>query len=796
MNKQRKNTDIKHLMMTVLRYSNSTLYRKSIEDKIVASSFWISGYCNKYRNNLIIFCFFVLFFISRTGFAQSCFTVLDQETNTPIAYASVYYPDVKTGCITDTAGQFTVNFTTPQIWIQISALGYQTFLDNISLLENHRIIYLQPSVHELQELVVSDNSSRLQGENVMNVEKLNIKSGVIQGISLADKLTSIAGIDNLSTGAGIGKPVIRGLSGNRIAVFTQGMRLENQQWGDEHGLGLDESGFEQVEIIKGPASLLYGSDALGGVLYFVDERYAKNNSIESVINSEFNSNTKGFRNSGTFKLSKSHLHLNLFGGYTTHTDYKDGNDSFVHNSRFNTGNFKGMLGYTGEKFMTSLKYGFLNEKYGLTELHHEEEEQSYEEEEIHHDGYRPIMPFQNLKTHIISSENTFFFDNGSTLKMDAGYIYNNRKEFEDEHLEETEAHHHEDAALNMNLNTFSYNIKWHSRRREKCWTLIAGSQGMFQNDINRGKEILIPDAKTLDFGVFAMTNFNYSRKAYWQMGLRFDTRHISSEEFENQYYSFTFSTGVYQPVTEALSFRTNFSSGFRVPNMYELLSNGIHHGVNRYEAGNRHLKTENSYQIDASLNYHTKHLEMFVNPYFNYIRNFIYLQPTDRKTDNRQVYEYVQADACLYGGETGFHLHPHPLDWLHIENSYNATFGQDTHHNYLALMPSQKITTMISAIFAFKKTVREFSLYVQNQYSFAQNLVAVEETSTPAYNLFNVGIALEWNIKRQKLLLNLAVNNILNEVYYDHLSRYKAENIYNRGRNANVKISIPLEWIK
>ena len=728
-------------------------------------------------------CLLVLFFTRQmTGFAQTQVRVLDRENNMPVSYASVYYPDTKTGTLTDTLGQFKVNFSMPQVLVQISVIGYQTFLDRINLNESEQVIYLQPSMHELQEVIVSGNTSRLQGENVLSVEKLSINNGSAQGISLADKLASIAGIDNLSTGAGIGKPVIRGLSGNRIAIFSQGIRLENQQWGYEHGLGLEEHGYEQVEIIKGPASLLYGSDALGGVLYFVDERYAKNNSIETAVNTEFNSNSLGFRNNGSFKLSKNHLHLNLFGGYTTHTDYKDGNNNFVENSRFNTGNLKTALGYTGNKFTTSLKYSFLNEKYGLTEAEEHEDE---EQDETYKNGRKPFMPYQDLTTHLVSSENTFFFDNVSKLKIDAGYVFNNRKEFEHEHHKTEDEH--EEAALNMNLHTFSYNARWYSPRWNERWTQTTGSQGMVQSNSNSGEEILIPDANTYDFGIFAMTDFHYAKKAYWQFGLRFDTRYITSETFDKQYYSFNFSTGIYQPVAENVSFRLNLSSGFRAPNMYELLSNGIHHGTNRYEIGNRELKTENSYQIDASLNYNVKHIEFFINPYFNYIRNYIYLQPTADRIDNIPVFNYMQNDAFLYGGETGFHLHPHPFDWLHIEGSYSNTFGQDTQHNYLALMPSQKINAMISANFYFKKTVEKFSVYLQNQYSFAQNRIADNETSTPGYNLLNAGVMFEFGVKSQPIQLNISANNILNEAYYDHLSRYKINEIYNMGRSFNVK---------
>jgi iron complex outermembrane receptor protein len=516
--------------------------------------------------------------------------------------------------------------------------------------------------------------------------------------------------------------------------------------------------------------LLYGSDALGGVLYFVGERYAQANSVEGTVNSEFSGNSLGFKNNGTFKLSKNRFHWNLFGGYVTHADYADGNGYFVPNSRFNTSNLKTGLGYTGEKYNTSLKYSYLNEKYGLTET-------DESEGEAYQNGRTPALPFQDLNTHIISSENTYFFENDSKLKIDAGYVFNNRKEFEDA----------DEAALNMNLHTVSYNAGWYSPMWNERWTLTAGSQGMAQINVDRGEEILIPDAQTTDFGLFAVSNFHYSQKAYWQAGIRFDTRHISSESFENQYHSFNFSTGIYQPVMENLSFRINLSSGFRAPNMYELLTDGIHHGTNRYETGNRDLKTENSYQIDASLNYKSLHFELFANPYFNYILNYIGLNPSNEMIDNLPVFNYIQQDACLYGGEAGFHFHPHPLDWLHIEGAYSNTFGQNKQHNPLALTPSQKLNMMISASLKLKKAVEKISIYVQNKYSFAQNRVAAAETATPAYNLLNAGFSIE----TKYLIANLAINNVLNKVYYDHLSRYKIDGIYNAGRNFNVKITIP-----
>ncbi|MDR1878794.1 MAG: TonB-dependent receptor, partial [Bacteroidales bacterium] len=634
---------------------------------------FISGYCPKCMQTLkLLCCLFLLSWLPLSVFSQHRITILDKETKQAIPSAGVYFPDLKTSAVTDTNGSFVVNYGNQSVLMQVSCVGYKTFLDRL-VPQDNAIIYLNPSYFDLQEVVISGNSSKLQGENVSNVEKMSLVNNTeTHGLSLAEKLSGIAGLGNFSTGSGIGKPVIRGLSGNRIAVFSQGVRIENQQWGDEHGLGLDENGYEQVEIIKGPASLLYGSDALGGVLYFMDERYAKENSIEALLSSEYHTNTNGWRNTGKFRLSKDRWHWNLFGGYTTHQDYKDGNSVFIPNTRFRTGDLKTSIGYTGNNFITSLKYGFLNEQYGLYEG--EEDEDEDEDEESAGSKRKPMYPYQGLTTHLLSSENTFFLKNNSRLKLNVGYVFNNRKEYE----EESETG---EAVLNMNLSTLSYDVKWYSSKWQEKWMLIAGSQGMYQTNKNRGEEYLIPDALTFDMGLFVMSDYYYASNSYWQIGLRADGRHIKGEQhgseeeegyfpfFAETYPAFNFSTGIYQQFQKGLSLRVNISSGYRSPNMFELLSDGVHEGTNRYETGNADMKAENSYQADISFAYEGKYLELFINPYFSYIRKYIYLQPAGEEIDSMPAFYYTQTDAFLYGGEAGFHVHP--LKWLHLEGSYS-----------------------------------------------------------------------------------------------------------------------------
>ncbi len=730
--------------------------------------------------------FVVLFCMAQLHiYAQYQLNVKDKETNRSLPYVDVYFPDTKTGITTDEDGNFSIHTKQKSILVQISLSGYESYLQTINL-STTTTIFLNPSEHILTELVVSVSSSKLQNENVVNVKSLNLFDNPdLQGISLAQQLSGMPGISNFSTGSGIGKPVIRGLSGNRIAVFSQGVRVENQQWGDEHGLGLDKNGYRQVEIIKGPASLLYGSDALGGVLYFVDDWYAKNNSLEGTLNSEYNTNTNGWRNTGGLKISKGKLHWNLLGGYTTHKDYRDGDNDLVENSRFNTSDFKTVLGYTGNKFTTSLKYNFLNEKYGLVEA--EERNESYS------NGRKPNFPYQDLTTHLVSSENLYFFDNNSKLNLTLGYIFNNRKEFEEENPQN-------EADLNMNLSTLSYNAKWSSAEKNNGWSWIAGSQSMYQTNRNNGEEMLIPDATTIDWGIYATTDFHYTPHSYWQLGMRFDQRNINGEghgdegtdeyfpSFDKTYSAVNFSTGIYQKLSKLFSLRASLSSGFRSPNMFELLSDGVHEGTNRYEIGNPDLKTENSYQIDISLESKTTHWEFFVNPYYNYIRNYIFLQPSGEVKEDLPVYYYTQSDAYLFGGEAGFHFHPHPLDWIHIEASYSTTYGQDTGGNDLPLMPSSKINASVNGNFPIKKKLDNLLVFLQYQYSFKQPHIANYEISTPSYSLLNAGVRLGF----KHFSFDVNVNNVFDKLYYDHLSRYKNEGIYNMGRNFIFKLNIPV----
>lgn len=720
-----------------------------------------------------------------------------EDSKSPLDQVSVYLPQLEKGGVTEKNGEFVLNNLPVGTYkIVASFMGYQTYSSEIILTEgmNTLEIVLSPSAIEMEEVIVSTPFHKLQRENVMKVEQAAVESLRKMGaITLSDGITNIPGVESVSTGLGIGKPVIRGLSSNRVLVYSQSIRLENQQFGDEHGLGVSAAGIESVEVIKGPASLLYGSDALGGVLYLNPEQFANVNSDEGDINLNYFTNTHGIDANAGFKTSGDKFKFLVRGAYTSHADYKTGNDLRVTNSRFNEFDLKTALGYQFGKFKTELRYNLNSSDLGISE-----------EIGIQNLGRTPISPYQEINNHILSSKNDLFFNN-SSLRVTLGYIYNSRKEFEEEEDEELPVDNSTDMkpALDMKLSTFSYNVQYNLPSLGRLQT-IAGLQGMSQNNKNFGEEVLIPDAITNDIGVLATSHIHFE-KSDIQLGIRFDNRSIKGEEngivdeegyiaeLDRNFNSFNAAVGYRIDFLKNFIGRINLASGFRAPNLAELTSNGIHEGTNRFEIGNPNLKNENNLQTDIALEYSSQHFEFFANGFYNTIRDYIFIEPNGEFVDNNPVYNYIQQDANLYGGEIGFHFHPHPLDWLHVQSSFESVIGQLDNDDYLPLIPANKLSNTIRLEFNNShKWITNGYVFITLNTIFDQNKVAAFETSTEGYNLLNAGFGTSLKIFKQDVDLVVTALNILNKDYISHLSRLKVDDISNIGRNINLGLSIPL----
>ncbi|RPE00876.1 TonB-dependent receptor [Aureibaculum marinum] len=727
----------------------------------------------------------------------------------PLVGADIYAPGLHKGTVTNIDGNYIFkNLPKGKVKIVFGYFGYISQSKTLDISEKETVldITLEESVFKMDEIILSTPFHRLQSENVMKVDRKTVQQLQQTGaLSLVQGISNISGVSQISTGSGIGKPVIRGLSGNRVLVYAQGVRLENQQFGSEHGLGLNDSGVESVEVIKGPASLLYGSDALGGVLYFNPEKYANENTTKAIVNQKYFTNTLGSNTSITLKSSAENVKFITSMAYNTHRDYKIPNGDRVTNSRFYEFDAKAALGFDFKNFTSDNRFNVNTLTVGLTD---EIGNQST--------NFIPQNPYQKIDNYIVSSHNHIYF-NDSNIDFHFGYIANNRREFEEHHHEEEEHDHdheeeehkeeeeHADPSLQMKLKTFTYDVQYHLPTIGK-FESIVGIQGLTQNNTNYGEELLIPDATVNDFGIFTTINTKWENH-FLQGGIRFDTRNITTENhlvehdgehehafepIDKSFNSFTASLGYKTTLFNNIETRLNLATGFRAPNLAELTSNGVHHGTNRFEQGNSELTNEQNYQLDLALEYHNKHIEIFANGFYNLIDNYIFLSPTGTMIDNVDVYTYVQDNSKLYGGEVGFHYHPHPLDWLHLESSFEMVIGKQNNGDYLPLIPAHQFNNTLRGEFNINKWLKNGYASLKLESIFSQNNVGLFETKTNGYQLLNVGIGGDFNISNTKFNLSFSINNALDKEYISHLSRLKSNGIYNIGRTAMMGLKFDI----
>ncbi len=553
--------------------------------------------------------------------------------NEPISGAEIYLSQIHKGTISDAKGNYTLEkLPNGEIDIIITFLGFETITIVVETTENTtKNFILHETIFEMDEVIISTPFNKLQSHNVMKVENIKLTNTVSGAINLTEKMSEIPGVSTIATGNGIGKPVIRGLSGNRVLVYTQGVKYENFQNGEKHGLGIDENGIENIEIIKGPASLLYGSDALGGVIYLVPEKFETSSKTSANLSSTFQSSALGFSNSLGVKTTKNRFKFLARASYNAQSDYETADKIRASNSRFNAKDFKAGFGFENDKFNTDIRYNYNQSFNGIT---HEINEQSTSKE------VKGL--YQKINNHILSVKNTVYY-NALTLTTNSGYTHHNRNLFKND-IKTTD----------MNLNTFSYDVKTHLLNTGDFET-IFGIQGMYQTNKNFSDAIFLPDATIFDFGIFATSNYEFKKNTI-QAGIRFDNRNINTKEhgkigssthfnaLDKNLNNITGAIGLKSDLTKKIVSRINLALGFRAPNLSELTSNGFHEG--RFEIGNNELKNEKNFQIDVNLEYSNKTVEFFINGFYNRIQNYIFLEPTGTSLNN--FYENIVKKKRYY----------------------------------------------------------------------------------------------------------------------------------------------------
>lgn len=723
--------------------------------------------------------------------------ITDAVDNDALVGVTVYIPELSEGATTDVNGNYTFReLPRKSITIQVSYVGHKTIIRKINLnQETVANFVMKESDALLDEVVVTGLTGKsLMKDSPTPVSVVNQRQlEATSSTNIIDALSKEPGLSQITTGGGISKPVIRGLGFNRLVVVNDGIRQEGNQWGAEHGIEVDQQSVSSVEILKGPASLIYGSDALAGVVIFHGDPIMANGKMQANVATEFQSNNGLFDYSVNFSGNHNNFVWNGRWSQKLAHAYKNKYDKYVVGSQFRENAANVLLGRNMGWGFSHLTLDYYHLTPGIAEG-----ERSTEY------TYGKQLPFQQIHHYKAVSDNSVYIGDG-TLHAILGYQQNRRQEFEESA---------DNPGLDMQLHTLNYDIKY-LFPESNGWKFVTGINGMYQRNKNRGDEFLIPSYQLFDIGIFATAAYKI-KKLTLSGGLRYDNRHLHSfrleekfERFSRNFGSVSGSMGAVYALADNMNLRLNVARGFRAPNLGELASNGVHEGTQQYVVGNKDLKSEYSWQFDAGLDYTSPWITTQLSLFANFIDNYIFDHKLDGvKTEDYETYQYTQGNARLLGGEASVDLHP--IANLHFQNVFSYVNSVQLHQphesKYLPWTPAPRWTSdlrydLVRDGNVLNNTYVAVSLECnlrQNHFYAAENT----ETATPSYTLVNLSAGTDFrNKKRKWASLYLTANNIFNRAYQNHLSRlkYVEENpvngrrgIFNMGRNLGVKLVVYL----
>jgi iron complex outermembrane receptor protein len=787
--------------------------------------------------------------------------VTNRITHENLPGAIVYFPDLKSGASTGGNGTFELrNLPATKTLVQVKLIGYKTYIQVIDLSTISELnIEMDESIIEENEIVVTGVSKATEIKR-NPVPMVFIDSKYLQNnpaTNIIDALAKVPGVSALSTGPNVSKPYIRGLGYNRILTLFDGVRQEGQQWGDEHGIEIDQYLIERIEVVKGPASLIYGSDALAGVVNLLPGNPLPEGTIKADLQSNYQSNNKlrsvSLGNAGNI----GGWIWGLRSSYKEAVDFQNRYDGRVFNTGYREKDLNAHIGVNRKWGYTHLNFGVYDNLQEIPDGSRDSTTRKFTKQITESDSLRPIVDQKELDSYQINSihqrvqhyrifSSSNFILRKSKLALRLGCQQSTRREYS--HPEAPDL-----AGLDIKITTGTYDLKYYLPEKKE-WESAIGLNGMYQlNTFGAATEFVIPEYTLFDLAPFAYAKKNI-RKWDLAFGARYDTRSFQNkplylgidphtgfemkvadtsqtkrfDEYRHTFSGFSGSFGATYNMTKEFLVKANISRGFRAPNISELSARGVHPGTGFEQLGNDNFKPEFSLQEDVGAFFDTEHLSVSVEVFHNNIQNYIFNQKLASLTggdslyfesgNSYPVFKFRQTRAQLFGGEARMDIHPHPLDWLHFENSVSIVYGQnlggngailDHSNKYLPFIPPVHTNSEIRA--EFRRKMRFFSdifIKVGLQYYAAQNrayLADNTETKTPAYALIDAGVGASIKNAKNKTLFTFAVlgSNLADAAYQSNMSRLKyfdnypqngtgRSGIYSMGRNISFKVTVPV----
>ncbi|KAB1065659.1 TonB-dependent receptor [Salibacter halophilus] len=755
---------------------------------------------------------------SQTTFRLSG-TVVDEHGHAvPDAYVQLL--DTFMLSATDNNGRFTIKVPEGTHVFKITSLGFHDYVDTIDVRSNKHIeISLTHSVQNIDEIII-------EGHKATDHDALDNKELTADffeqnsGNNFVETLEKIPGINALNTGVGVSKPVIRGLSFNRVLVNNNGVKQNGQQWGADHGLEIDQFGVERVEVVKGPSSLLYGSDGLGGVINILPAPVPREDVIQGKAQTFYKSNNNTFGASSKLAYNNNGVFVRGRVTYKTFGDYQVPADSFnynryilpiaeseLKNTAGNELHYGGEIGLQRDWGTTrinvssyNMDIGMFPGSIGIPRAY-----------DLQSDGdSRDIdLPRQEIQHDMATFQGNYYLGE-SILRVKTGVQQNVRSEF-------SEPHSHgattilDSNALNLDLVTFTSRLELETSIGE--WTSITGLSTEWQQNKIDGFEFLIPEHRTQRFGLFSLAKRKVNESLFFTGGLRYDIGSVNTtaherlilnserdtiyfsknEALDEQFSSWSGSVGLRYDINSKNELKLNIGKSFRFPTAAELASDGVHHGTFRHEKGSSDLSSEHGYQFDLSFESNLQRWKINASTYFNYFEDFIYLRPSNRFSrlpEGDQLWEYTQHDAIYTGYELSiqYRLNEH-LTFRH-QSAYVHNYNLDT---YLPLPFTPPFRFSHEVEYATQLgSDREMKIGIRHQIVFDQNRVDRNEKATPGYHVTSAWAGFE-NGGDFPFTLRFEVQNLFDQRYLSHLNRYRLLNLPEPGRNLIVRLIVPFE---
>ncbi|MBW4890058.1 TonB-dependent receptor [Mucilaginibacter sp. HMF5004] len=789
--------------------------------------------------------------------------ITDKKDGSPLIGVAIYVPDLKIGATTNAEGKYILTHLPKGIYlVQLTYVGYGAINQKVDFSKTSVLDFeMETSSIEIAEVMVTGVSRATEIKRspipLVAISKTVIDEHAAAG-NIIDQIANLPGVSAVTTGPNVSKPFIHGLGYNRVVTLQDGIRQEGQQWGDEHGVEVDQNSIERVEVIKGPASLGYGSDAIGGVVNLITASPVADGTVKGSVQGVYGTNNGLVSGSINLQGNSNGFVWGTVLSSKAAIDYQNQHDGRVYATNFKENDARIMLGLTKNWGYSYLNASIFDDEQAIPDGSRDSVSRQFTKQVTEADLSRPIVNYadlngyaipvlhQHVQLYRIYNNSSFSVGDGNIL-LNLGYQYSHRREYT----------HPEDAAipgLNLQLTTFTYDTKYNFNIAKEYETSV-GVNGMYQtNSLGYSTDFPIPAYHQFDIGPFFIV-----KKSFGDLdlvtGARYDSRSFTGDpayidtlsskyttlytganpttatgvvkQFDalsKNFSGFSGSFGATYNFSKKFLLKANIARGFRAPSIAELSANGPDPGSQIYHVGNSNFQPEFSVQEDfgafLTLPMLSLSAELFNNDISNYIFQQQVLDATGASviTNGYNTFTYVQTKARIYGGELNMDIHPYK--WLHFENSLSLTYGQNLGSGgnvadslkYLPFIPPLHTHSELRGNFAkgfgfFKNFYAEIGFdhfNAQDRFFAAYGT----ETYTAGYNLISAGVGANIVNTAGNPILKIFIEgtNLGDVNYQSNMSRLKyfdnangagpgvQPGIFNMGRNVSFKVIVPFDF--